>query len=130
MKMARPKKNWDADVDQAKEKLENKASSAPKTVVETSTTSVKAKDVAPEPTRKSLKEVETPTEQNIPATEKKKLPQVIITYQDKNNRLVTKVYTCYELNIHENTQTTITGTPSGRKDIVDLSLDAKVVGIE
>lgn len=130
--MPRKKKtDWDKDGEIGKEKTEAKAEEAPKTTRTTKKTTVKAEGVKPEPTRKSIKkEPKVVAEQTVPAMDKKKLPQVLLVYEDKNNRRVTKAYTCYELTIHENTETRLSGVPSSRKDIVDLSIDAKVVAID
>jgi hypothetical protein len=129
--MGRKKKdNWEEDAAIGQAKTEAQALDAPQVVVKTETTKVKTEDTVEQPTRIPHKEIDNPTKQNVSAGDKGKLPQVILTYQDKNHRTVTKIYTCYELNIHENTETVLTGIPTSRKDIVDLSLDAKIVLIE
>lgn len=126
--MGRHKSNWDKDGEVGKEKTAIKAESSAKKLE--STTSVEVAEVTEAPTRKSIKTIETPTLQNLSAIDQKKLPQVIVIYEDKNNRRVTRVFTCYSLDIHESTQTKLSGLPTSRKDLVDLSLDAKVVHVE
>lgn len=130
--MPRKKKtDWEKDGEIGKGKTEVLAEEAPKTTRSTKKTIVKASGVKSQPNRKSIKRIpKVVAEQTVPAMDKKKLPQVILVYEDKNNRKVTKVYTCYELIIHENTETRLNGVPSSRKDIIDLSIDAKVIKIE
>lgn len=130
-RMKKKKTDWETDGKVGTDKTTAAAEAATKVTKTTKKTSVKAKGVKPEATRKSVKkEPKVIAEQTVPAIDKKKLPQVILVYEDKNGRKVTKTYTCYELNIYENIETHLNGVPSSRKDIADISIDAKVVGIE
>lgn len=123
--------DWDAEGKVGTDKTAAAAEAATKITKTTKKTSVKAKGVKPIATRKSVKkEPKVVAEQTVPATDKKKLPQIILVHEDKNGRKVTKTYTCYELNIYENIETHLNGVPSSRRDIVDISIDAKVVGVE
>ena len=70
-----------------------------------------------------------PTAQNTSVADKKRLPKLTISYYDKKGDLVLKEYTCATLDMTENTETSLTGNPTTRRDIVNLSIEAQVVAI-
>jgi len=82
----------------------------------------------------TAKAVSIKTDAKIPKTKGgnskslKKLPKIILAYYDKDGRAQSKEYVCQEVNIVENTQTTLEGAnPTGRRDTMDISIEAKVL---
>jgi hypothetical protein len=123
-----PRKGWKKEKALQEEELKNQALNADETIE--SITTIKKNNVEEKPIRKSKKkQLNEVSLQNMSRADKNKLPKVILCYYDKNDRLVNKEYICYELNIYENLQTKISGIPNSRKDLLDFSLDAKVVEI-
>lgn len=64
------------------------------------------------------------------ASGKKRLPKIIVITFNNEGKQDYREYTCASITMSENTQTTLEGTPTRRKDFIDLSIDAKVVGVK
>ncbi len=118
-------KNWDKSKIKNLEKMSENTGN---NFSETKTISINP--VQKEKVSSTKKKKKTSTVQNATQKEKKKLPKIIIVTYNKKGDAEYREYICAELNLHENTHTTLSGSyPTSRKDVVDVSIDAQVVEV-
>jgi hypothetical protein len=76
---------------------------------------------------------EVPTKEqplgSVTKTEQKRLPKISISYYDKHGGLQITEYTCANLNVTTNTETTLGGNPTSRRDVMNITIEAQVVGV-
>ena len=65
----------------------------------------------------------------VTKTEQKRLPKLSISYYDKHGVLQITEYTCATLSVVTNTDTTISGSPASRRDVMNITIEAQVVGV-
>jgi hypothetical protein len=111
--MGRHPKGWFADQEENLDKQADKAEGKVKIIKHTTEV------------------VEEVAAQDVAAGDKKKLPRVIIATWDKHGNLTHKVYICANIKAHEEVETDLSdGSPTKRKDYINLTLEAQVVGVE
>ena len=130
--MGNKNKKWDEKALSLDEEKTNLVEDQPVSTQITTTTNIRVKEKKMKKKTEKKNKESKKTLQSSSGAKKKVAPYILISYTDeKTKKEVSKIYVCHSIQINEFIETSITGAASTkRSDVVNVSIDAKVLGID